>query len=124
LNYSDHFLSVTANYLSSCFGCSLKKLVFYGEPIRVCKKTETMKEPLLVPKELWRVFDVMKDSRNITEDDLLMGAPVLEVEAARESMDTGTQFEGCSVKALCTVVFEFLRCLKDPVIPPAILKVF
>ncbi len=83
-----------------------------------------MKEPLLVPKELWRVFDVMKDSRNITEDDLLMGAPVLEVEAARESMDTGTQFEGCSVKALCTVVFEFLRCLKDPVIPPAILKVF
>jgi phosphatidylinositol-bisphosphatase len=42
-NGRDHFLSVTANYLNSCFGCSLQKLVFYNDPIRTCKKTELMK---------------------------------------------------------------------------------
>uniref|UniRef100_A0A672FYH9 phosphoinositide 5-phosphatase n=1 Tax=Salarias fasciatus TaxID=181472 RepID=A0A672FYH9_SALFA len=67
----DYFISVTGNYLPSCFGTSIQSLCQLREPIRDMpqsvlleltemsrnESTETAEKPLDIPKELWMMVD-------------------------------------------------------------------
>ena len=44
----------------------------------------------------------------------------MQVERVRESLDTGTEFEPCSVYSLADALWSFLNSLADPVIPPSL----
>ena len=50
---------------------------------------------------------------------LTQGNPA-EVEAIREAVDTGTEFEACSVYSMADALWSFLNSLADPVIPPSL----
>ena len=71
-------------------------------------------------QELWRLVDAIYQ-RGLQERNLFLtqGNPV-EVERIRESLDTGSEFEPCSVYSLADALWSFLNSLADPVIPPSL----
>ncbi|XP_072264178.1 type II inositol 1,4,5-trisphosphate 5-phosphatase [Pyxicephalus adspersus] len=101
----DFFISVTGNYLYSCFGSSIQTLSYMREPIRdmspesiheLAHMPLQMKDdfvgaekPLDIPKELFMMVDHLY--RNAAQQEDLFQQPGLrsEFESIRDCLDTG-----------------------------------
>ncbi|XP_018596683.1 type II inositol 1,4,5-trisphosphate 5-phosphatase isoform X3 [Scleropages formosus] len=128
----DYFVSVTGNYLPSCFGTALHTLCLLREPIQEMP-LETIKElakilvedinnlmtekPLDIPKEIWMMVDHLY--RNASKQEDLMQQPGLrnEFEEIRDCLDTGTpdSLPG-SNHSVAEALLLFLEVLPEPVV--------
>uniref|UniRef100_A0A8C1R898 phosphoinositide 5-phosphatase n=1 Tax=Cyprinus carpio TaxID=7962 RepID=A0A8C1R898_CYPCA len=125
----DYFISVTGNYLPSCFGSSLSTLCLLREPIqdmpletirelvRSLSNPETDK-PQDIPKEIWMMVDHL--FRYAKKQEELFQQPGLrgEFEEIRDCLDTGSldTLPG-SNHSVAEALLLFLDALPDPVIP-------
>ncbi|KAM3933388.1 type II inositol 1,4,5-trisphosphate 5-phosphatase isoform 1-T1 [Leptodactylus fuscus] len=129
----DFFLSVTGDYLHSCFGSSIQMLCYMREPIRdmspdtitelACMPLQMKddfvgsEKPLDVPKELWMMVDHLH--RNASQQEDLFQQPGLrsEFEAIRDCLDTGVpeSIPG-SNHSVVEALLLFLEGLPEPVI--------
>ncbi|XP_061452357.1 type II inositol 1,4,5-trisphosphate 5-phosphatase isoform X2 [Rhineura floridana] len=129
----DYFLSVSGNYLPSCFGCPLQTLCHMREPIQEMSP-EAIQEltlmplrpgddaswgekPLDIPKELWMMVDYLY--RNACQQEDLFQQPGLrtEFEQIRDCLDTGMldTLDG-SNHSVAEALLLFLESLPEPVI--------
>uniref|UniRef100_A0A087Y7G6 phosphoinositide 5-phosphatase n=1 Tax=Poecilia formosa TaxID=48698 RepID=A0A087Y7G6_POEFO len=131
----DYFISVTGNYLPSCYGTSIYSLCHMKEPIQDMPKetllelhqaekslnddAATDEKPLDIPKELWMMVDhLFRNAVNQKED--IFQQPGLRTEFAeiRDCLDSGMPD---SLRILNHSVAEalllFLDALPEPVIP-------
>ncbi len=120
-NGPDFFISIRGNMLPTCFGMSMNKLVEDSAAIRMRKTNDNnyTPKPVSVPTELWRLIDALvkvkaSDVKNIFLED----GDVLECEAVREALDTGSEFNSrTSAHAFATTLLEFIGNLATPIIP-------
>ncbi|XP_053310529.1 type II inositol 1,4,5-trisphosphate 5-phosphatase isoform X1 [Spea bombifrons] len=129
----DFFLSVTGNYLHSCFGSPIQMLCHMREPIRdmpvdkirqlalmpLQTKEDFVGEekPLDVPKELWMLVDHLY--RNASQEEDLFQQPGLrsEFEAIRDCLDTGfPEYLSGSNHSVVEALLLFLESLPEPVV--------
>uniref|UniRef100_A0A672G075 phosphoinositide 5-phosphatase n=1 Tax=Salarias fasciatus TaxID=181472 RepID=A0A672G075_SALFA len=128
----DYFISVTGNYLPSCFGTSIQSLCQLREPIRDMpqsvlleltemsrnESTETAEKPLDIPKELWMMVDHL--FRNAVKQEDIFQQPGLRSEFAeiRDCLDTGMpdSLPG-SNHSVAEALLLFLDALPEPVVP-------
>ncbi|XP_077193371.1 type II inositol 1,4,5-trisphosphate 5-phosphatase isoform X2 [Paroedura picta] len=130
----DYFLSVSGNYLPSCFGCPIQTLCYIKEPI--CEMLpEAIREltlmpllkddafrdekPLDIPKELWMMVDHLY--RNACQQEDLFQQPGLrpEFEQIRDWLDTGALDVLAPVgsnHSMAEALLLFLESLPEPVI--------
>lgn len=101
----DYFLSVTGNYLPSCFGSPIHTLCYMREPIldlplktvneltlmtvQTAADRSQLERPMEIPKELWMMVDYLY--RNAVQQEDLFQQPGLrpEFEHIRDCLDTG-----------------------------------
>ncbi|PWA20699.1 hypothetical protein CCH79_00011510, partial [Gambusia affinis] len=128
----DYFISVTGNYLPSCYGTSIYSLCHMKEPIQDMPKetllelaeksssddTATDEKPLDIPKELWMMVDHL--FRNAVNQEDLFQQPGLRTEFAeiRDCLDSGMpdSLPG-SNHSVAEALLLFLDALPEPVIP-------
>lgn len=129
----DYFLSVTGNYLPSCFGSPIHTLCYMREPIldlpleTVSKLTlmpvqtaddrSQLENPMEIPKELWMMVDYLY--RNAIHQEDLFQQPGLrtEFEHIRDCLDTGMIDNLCaSNHSVAEALLLFLESLPEPVI--------
>uniref|UniRef100_A0A803YSE6 phosphoinositide 5-phosphatase n=1 Tax=Meleagris gallopavo TaxID=9103 RepID=A0A803YSE6_MELGA len=136
----DYFLSVTGNYLPSCFGSPIHTLCYMREPIQdictvqqildlSCKLCETLmplemsdnatqaEKPLEIPKELWMMVDHLY--RNASQQEDLFQQPGLrsEFEQIRDCLDKGMHDTLLgSNHSVAEALLLFLESLPEPVI--------
>ncbi|XP_044142990.1 type II inositol 1,4,5-trisphosphate 5-phosphatase isoform X2 [Bufo gargarizans] len=129
----DFFLSVTGDYLHSCFGSSIQMLCNMREPIRdmspdaireLARIPLQMKEdfvgaekPLDVPKELSMMVDHLYRNASLQEDLFQQPGLRSEFEAIRDCLDTGfpESIPGCN-HSVVEALLLFLEGLPEPVI--------
>ncbi|KAH3759590.1 inositol 5-phosphatase 4 [Pelomyxa schiedti] len=127
----DYFVTVSGNFMPSCFGSTLEHLVLFPNPVRASQplpgtapfppltnsSVSAQEHKLHIPKELWRVVDVLfrksMDQKGIftqsgTPDDL---------DRLRECLDTGAGFDDFSPHTMAEALLLFLESLRDPVVP-------
>ncbi|XP_043361807.1 type II inositol 1,4,5-trisphosphate 5-phosphatase isoform X5 [Dermochelys coriacea] len=129
----DYFLSVTGNYLPSCFGSPIQTLCYMREPIRDMS-AESIREltllplqmsddifqdekPLDIPKELWMMVDHLY--RNASQQEDLFQQPGLrsEFEQIRDCLDTAMLDTLLSSNhSVAEALLLFLESLPEPVI--------
>ncbi|XP_029308217.1 type II inositol 1,4,5-trisphosphate 5-phosphatase isoform X2 [Cottoperca gobio] len=128
----DYFISVTGNYLPSCYGSSIHSLCQLREPIQDMPQ-ETLREvaemsgddnaanaeePLDIPKELWMMVDHL--FRNALKQEDIFQQPGLRSEFAeiRDCLDTGIpdSLPG-SNHSVAEALLLFLDALPEPVVP-------
>ncbi|XP_031320668.1 type II inositol 1,4,5-trisphosphate 5-phosphatase isoform X6 [Camelus dromedarius] len=129
----DYFLSVSGNYLPSCFGSPIHTLCHMKEPI-LDLPLETIRELTLmqlhteddgsqleksmeIPKELWMMVDYLY--RNAVQQEDLFQQPGLrwEFEHIRDCLDTGTiDTLSASNHSVAEALLLFLESLPEPVI--------
>ncbi|XP_071324614.1 type II inositol 1,4,5-trisphosphate 5-phosphatase isoform X1 [Trachinotus anak] len=128
----DYFISVTGNYLPSCYGTSIYSLCQLKEPIQDMPQ-ETLRKlvdmsgdenaantekPLDIPKELWMMVDHL--FRNAIKQEDIFQQPGLRSEFAeiRDCLDTGMpdSLPG-SNHSVAEALLLFLDALPDPVVP-------
>ncbi|KAE8289065.1 Type II inositol 1,4,5-trisphosphate 5-phosphatase [Larimichthys crocea] len=128
----DYFISVTGNYLPSCFGTSIRSLCHMREPIHDMPQS-TLRElvemsgnenvantekPLDIPKELWMMVDHL--FRNAIKQEDIFQQPGLRSEFAdiRDCLDTGMPdtLPG-SNHSVAEALLLFLDALPEPVVP-------
>ncbi|KAM9852528.1 type II inositol 1,4,5-trisphosphate 5-phosphatase isoform 1-T1 [Aulostomus maculatus] len=128
----DYFISVTGNYLPSCYGTSIHSLCLLREPIQDMPQ-ETLREivslsgnesaantekPLDIPKELWMMVDHL--FRNAIKQEDIFQQPGLRSEFAeiRDCLDTGMpdSLPG-SNHSVAEALLLFLDALPEPVVP-------
>uniref|UniRef100_A0A8C4F3R4 phosphoinositide 5-phosphatase n=1 Tax=Dicentrarchus labrax TaxID=13489 RepID=A0A8C4F3R4_DICLA len=132
----DYFISVTGNYLPSCYGTSIRALCHMREPIQDMPQ-ETLRElvsatmcraatlkylntekPLDIPKELWMMVDHL--FRNAIKQEDIFQQPGLRSEFAdiRDCLDTGMpdSLPG-SNHSVAEALLLFLDALPEPVVP-------
>ncbi|NXW90481.1 I5P2 phosphatase, partial [Alopecoenas beccarii] len=100
----DYFLSITGNYLPSCFGSPLHALCYMREPIqdmstesiqkltkmRLGKSADDEAEkPMDIPKELWMMVDHLYRNASQQEDLFQQPGVRYEFEQIRDCLDTG-----------------------------------
>uniref|UniRef100_A0A1A8BEF9 phosphoinositide 5-phosphatase n=1 Tax=Nothobranchius kadleci TaxID=1051664 RepID=A0A1A8BEF9_NOTKA len=128
----DYFISVTGNYLPSCYGSSIYSLCHMREPIRdmpqetllqLAEKSaadfaESTEKPLDIPKELWMMVDHL--FRNAVKQEDLFQQPGLRSEFAeiRNCLDSGMpdSLPG-SNHSVAEALLLFLDALPEPVVP-------
>uniref|UniRef100_A0A673N6L8 phosphoinositide 5-phosphatase n=1 Tax=Sinocyclocheilus rhinocerous TaxID=307959 RepID=A0A673N6L8_9TELE len=125
----DYFISITGNYLPSCFGSSLSTLCLLREPIqdmpletirelvRSLSNPETDK-PQEIPKEIWMMVDHL--FRYAKKQEELFQQPGLrsEFEEIRDCLDTvGLDTLPGSNHSVAEALLLFLDALPEPVIP-------
>ncbi|MED6248639.1 Type II inositol 1,4,5-trisphosphate 5-phosphatase [Ataeniobius toweri] len=128
----DYFISVTGNYLPSCYGTSIYSLCHMREPIKDMpiktllelaetspdNDAETTEKPLDIPKELWMMVDHL--FRNAVNQEDLFQQPGLRSEFAeiRDCLDSGMpdSLPG-SNHSVAEALLLFLDALPEPVIP-------
>uniref|UniRef100_A0A8C9EU61 phosphoinositide 5-phosphatase n=1 Tax=Pavo cristatus TaxID=9049 RepID=A0A8C9EU61_PAVCR len=129
----DYFLSVTGNYLPSCFGSPIHTLCYMREPIQdmsaesirnltlmpleMSNNATQAEKPLEIPKELWMMVDHLY--RNASQQEDLFQQPGLrsEFEQIRDCLDKGmhdTLFG--SNHSVAEALLLFLESLPEPVI--------
>uniref|UniRef100_A0A8C3JXM6 phosphoinositide 5-phosphatase n=1 Tax=Calidris pygmaea TaxID=425635 RepID=A0A8C3JXM6_9CHAR len=129
----DYFLSVTGNYLPSCFGSPIHTLCYMREPIQDMSAESIRKltlmplemsdgvvqgeKPMDIPKELWMMVDHLY--RNASQQEDLFQQPGLrsEFEQIRDCLDKGmhdTLFG--SNHSVAEALLLFLESLPEPVI--------
>jgi len=111
----DFFITITGNYLPSCFGHLLSMLVRLHRPIR--ESISMASEPLSIPKELWRIVDYLYRKGMDTENLFLESGVVSEMPLIRECLDTGDSFEKYvfSPHSVAETLIHFLESLAVPV---------
>uniref|UniRef100_A0A7N6BXY6 phosphoinositide 5-phosphatase n=1 Tax=Anabas testudineus TaxID=64144 RepID=A0A7N6BXY6_ANATE len=120
----DYFISVTGNYLPSCYGTPINLLCQLREPIQDMTQ-ETLQEivlntekPLDIPKELWMMVDHL--FRNAIKQEDIFQQPGLRSELAeiRDCLDTGMpdSLPG-SNHSVAEALLLFLDSLPEPVVP-------
>ncbi|XP_024257125.1 type II inositol 1,4,5-trisphosphate 5-phosphatase isoform X2 [Oncorhynchus tshawytscha] len=128
----DYFLSVSGNYLPSCFGSSIQTLCQLRDPIQEMP-LETLREltssgdetrnviidkPLDIPKEIWQMVDHLY--RNAPKQGELFQQPGLHSEFVeiRDCLDTGMpdSLPG-SNHSVAEALLLFLDALPEPVVP-------
>uniref|UniRef100_A0A671P570 phosphoinositide 5-phosphatase n=1 Tax=Sinocyclocheilus anshuiensis TaxID=1608454 RepID=A0A671P570_9TELE len=119
----DYFISVTGNYLPSCFGSSLSTLCLLREPIQgmpleTIRDVQKTDKPQEIPKEIWMMVDHL--FRNAKKQEELFQQPGLrsEFEEIRDCLDTGSldTLPG-SNHSVSEALLLFLDALPEPVIP-------
>ncbi|XP_025027260.1 type II inositol 1,4,5-trisphosphate 5-phosphatase isoform X2 [Python bivittatus] len=129
----DYFLSVSGNYLPSCFGSPIQALTHMRQPIQdmlpeAIRNLTLMplwsgedffwdEKPLDIPKELWMMVDHL--CRSACQQKDLFQQPGLRAEfpEIRDCLDTGTldTFIGSS-SSVAEALLLFLESLPEPVI--------
>uniref|UniRef100_A0A672Z285 phosphoinositide 5-phosphatase n=1 Tax=Sphaeramia orbicularis TaxID=375764 RepID=A0A672Z285_9TELE len=129
----DYFISVTGNYLPSCYGSSIHSLCQLREPVQDMPQ-EVLRElvstagctlslscfskPLDIPKELWMMVDHL--FRNAIKQEDIFQQPGLRSEFAeiRDCLDTGIpdSLPG-SNHSVAEALLLFLDALPEPVVP-------
>ncbi|KAM3872832.1 type II inositol 1,4,5-trisphosphate 5-phosphatase [Diretmus argenteus] len=128
----DYFVSVSGNYLPSCYGTSIHTLCQLREPVQDMPQ-ETIREliemsgdenavttekPLDIPKEIWMMVDHL--FRNAIKQEDLFQQPGLrsEFEEIRDCLDTGMpdSLPG-SNHSVAEALLLFLDALPEPVVP-------
>ncbi|KAK1340181.1 hypothetical protein QTO34_018746 [Cnephaeus nilssonii] len=132
----DYFLSVSGNYVPSCFGSPIHTLCYMREPISDLP-LETVREltlmplwteddgsqlenPMEIPKELWMMVDFLY--RNAAQEEDLFQQPGrrLEFEQIRDCLDTGMidnlNTLSLSNHSVAEALLLFLESLPEPVI--------
>uniref|UniRef100_A0A673XBM6 phosphoinositide 5-phosphatase n=1 Tax=Salmo trutta TaxID=8032 RepID=A0A673XBM6_SALTR len=128
----DYFLSVTGNYLPSCFGSSIQILCQLRDPIQEMPletireltlsgdetRTVIIDKPLDIPKEIWQMVDHLY--RNAPKQGELFQQPGLRSEFVeiRDCLDTGMpdSLPG-SNHSVAEALLLFLDALPEPVVP-------
>ncbi|XP_068180463.1 type II inositol 1,4,5-trisphosphate 5-phosphatase [Antennarius striatus] len=128
----DYFISVSGNYLPSCYGTSIYSLCQMREPIQeMPQKTlrdlaelssddnaANTEKPLDIPKELWMMVDHL--FRNAIKQEDIFQQPGLRSEFAhiRDCLDTGMpdSLPG-SNHSVAEALLLFLDALPEPVVP-------
>ncbi|KAJ3597582.1 hypothetical protein NHX12_001105 [Muraenolepis orangiensis] len=126
----DYFLSVSGNYLASCYGTPISTLCRLREPIRDMplpavraltkggESPEVGDKPLGIPKEIWMMVDHL--FRNAIKQDDLFQQPGLrcEFQEIRDYLDTGVpdSLPG-SNHSVAEALLLFLESLPEPVVP-------
>lgn len=129
----DYFLSVSGNYLPSCFGSPIHTLCHMREPIldlpleTVSQLTlmpvhaeddgSHLERPMDIPKELWMMVDYLY--RNAVQQEDLFQQPGLrsEFEHIRDCLDTGMIDNlSASNHSVAEALLLFLESLPEPVI--------
>eukprot|EP00968_Pinguiococcus_pyrenoidosus_P011551 scaffold935_cov248-Pinguiococcus_pyrenoidosus.AAC.10 len=122
----DCFIDVSAEYLRSCFGCSLEELVVASAPIRETPigapsaegdETRTVQA---VPKELWRILDSLQTTGKEVSDIFFGQGHPEEVTAIREALDTGAELPTHTPHSMAEVLLSFLASLASPIIPQSV----
>ncbi|NWX06918.1 I5P2 phosphatase, partial [Caloenas nicobarica] len=100
----DYFLSVTGNYLPSCFGSHLHMLCYLREPIQDMSTESIQKltkmplqwsgddeaeKPMDIPKELWMLVDHLYRNASQQEDLFQQPGVRYEFEQIRDCLDKG-----------------------------------
>uniref|UniRef100_A0A2K5INX0 Type II inositol 1,4,5-trisphosphate 5-phosphatase n=1 Tax=Colobus angolensis palliatus TaxID=336983 RepID=A0A2K5INX0_COLAP len=129
----DYFLSVSGNYLPSCFGSPIHTLCYMREPIldlpletiseltlmpiRTGDDCSQLESPMEIPKELWMMVDYLY--RNAVQQEDLFQQPGLrsEFEHVRDCLDTGMIDNlSASNHSVAEALLLFLESLPEPVI--------
>lgn len=129
----DYFLSVTGNYLPSCFGSPIHTLCYMREPIldlplkivneltlmtvQTADDRSQLEKPMEIPKELWMMVDYLY--RNAVQQEDLFQQPGLrpEFEHIRDCLDTGMIDHLCANNhSVAEALLLFLESLPEPVI--------
>ncbi|XP_047423414.1 LOW QUALITY PROTEIN: type II inositol 1,4,5-trisphosphate 5-phosphatase [Sciurus carolinensis] len=129
----DYFLSVSGNYLPSCFGSPIHTLCYMREPIldlpfeTVSELTlmplqteddgSRLERPMEIPKELWMMVDYLY--RNAIQQEDLFQQPGLrsEFEHIRDCLDTGMIDNlSASNHSVAEALLLFLESLPEPVV--------
>lgn len=129
----DYFLSVSGNYLPSCFGSPIHTLCYMREPIldlpletiseltlmpiRTGDDGSQLESPMEIPKELWMMVDYLY--RNAIQQEDLFQQPGLrsEFEHVRDCLDTGMIDNlSASNHSVAEALLLFLESLPEPVI--------
>uniref|UniRef100_A0AAX7STC7 phosphoinositide 5-phosphatase n=1 Tax=Astatotilapia calliptera TaxID=8154 RepID=A0AAX7STC7_ASTCA len=123
----DYFISVTGNYLPSCYGTSIHALCQLREPIQdipqetllqLVSNAANTEKPLDIPKELWMMVDHL--FRNAVKQEDIFQQPGLRIEFAeiRDCLDTGMpeSLPG-SNHSVAEALLLFLDALPEPVVP-------
>ncbi|XP_071608841.1 type II inositol 1,4,5-trisphosphate 5-phosphatase-like [Heliangelus exortis] len=129
----DYFISVTGNYLPSCFGAPLHTLCHMREPIQDMSAESIQKlslvpleisddaieaeKPVDIPKELWMMVDHLY--RNASQQEYLFQQPGLksEFEQIRDCLDKGIHDSLFgSNHSVAEALLLFLESLQEPVI--------
>ncbi|KAM4656792.1 type II inositol 1,4,5-trisphosphate 5-phosphatase isoform 1-T1 [Amazona ochrocephala] len=129
----DYFLSVTGNYLPSCFGSPIHTLCHMREPIQDMSAESIWKltlmplemsddavpaeKPMEIPKELWMMVDHLY--RNASQQEDLFQQPGLrsEFEQIRDCLDKGMHDTLLgSNHSVAEALLLFLESLPEPVI--------
>ncbi|XP_038833414.1 type II inositol 1,4,5-trisphosphate 5-phosphatase-like isoform X2 [Salvelinus namaycush] len=128
----DYFLSVSGNYLPSCFGSSIQTLCQLRDPIQEMPletireltssgdetRTVIIDKPLDIPKEIWQMVDHLY--RNAPKQGELFQQPGLRSEFVeiRDCLDTGMpdSLPG-SNHSVAEALLIFLDALPEPVVP-------
>uniref|UniRef100_A0AAY4D883 phosphoinositide 5-phosphatase n=1 Tax=Denticeps clupeoides TaxID=299321 RepID=A0AAY4D883_9TELE len=124
----DYFISISGNYLPSCYATSLQTLCHMREPKKRMRSATPMthqksdcqmpEKPLDIPKEIWMMVDHLY--RNASKQEDLFQQPGLrsEFEEIRDCLDTGTpdSLPG-SNHSVAEALLLFLDALPEPVVP-------
>ncbi|KAG8451489.1 hypothetical protein GDO86_003626 [Hymenochirus boettgeri] len=129
----DFFLSVTGNYLYSCFGSTIQMLCYMKEyirdiseisvkqlthmPLQMKDDFHVAEKPSEIPKELWMMVDYLYRSASKQEDLFQQPGLQIEFEAIRDCLDTGCpeSLPG-SHHSVVEALLLFLEALPEPVI--------
>lgn len=134
-NSTDFYIAITAEYQRSCYGISLEDLVTMQEPVRYTRLPALLKDAssshdvieqqmpssvtkLSVPKELWRLVDVLSIDGALKEKDLFNGEALdTEVHQVIESLDCGTEFPpSLSPHSIAKALVWFISSLPKPLL--------
>uniref|UniRef100_A0A803VZC2 phosphoinositide 5-phosphatase n=2 Tax=Ficedula albicollis TaxID=59894 RepID=A0A803VZC2_FICAL len=129
----DYFLSVTGNYLPSCFGSPIHTLCYMREPIQdmpaeairrltlmpvdMSDDPDQAEKPMCIPKELWMMVEHL--NRNASQQEDLFQQPGLrsEFEQIRDCLDKGMYDTLLgSNHSVAEALLLFLESLPEPVI--------
>lgn len=129
----DYFLSVSGNYLPSCFGSPIHSLCYMREPIldlpletvsrltlmpvQTADDRSQLENPQEIPKELWMMVDYLY--RNAIQQEDLFQQPGLrpEFEHIRDCLDTGMFDNLCANNhSVAEALLLFLESLPEPVV--------
>uniref|UniRef100_A0A3B3UU48 phosphoinositide 5-phosphatase n=1 Tax=Poecilia latipinna TaxID=48699 RepID=A0A3B3UU48_9TELE len=122
----DYFITISGNYLSSCFGTSLETLCRIRKPVRevanlidLVRETQQLSDdvPLKIPKEVWILVNHLF-TKSCDQEDLFQ-TPGLqeELQSIIDCLDTSIpeSLPGCN-HSVAEALLIFLEALPEPVV--------
>lgn len=120
----DYFITVSGNYLRSCFGSTVEWLVKSPTPVRFTSPTARPSKVLSLPKEIWRVVDYLYPKALDEEDLFLSEGDERTMGRIRECLDTGSEFGRVDVHSMAETLTRLLASLAEPVFPRSLVAQF